>query len=239
MKKVLLSVVITLILLWNCGTAFPQGKRKDPNSVKGRIEGERETDKGRRSVDPNVLRREAELKRLQNLGQERDRMRQLREKQRKDLMKRYQERREERERFLKGAGAERLEGEFGEGVDHQQQLKALQTQMAKEDAKHLKRMARLKRIEELAAGEDSKQIATRIVKLRRREQQRYGIKRERMQRRMHMLLRMQQEGQNIQPPDEKRLSEEARKAMMEKLAGAEKSKGKAEINKEDTGTKTE
>jgi hypothetical protein len=87
---------------------------------------------------------------------------------------------------------ERFRREIENGMDPQQQLRVLGEQVAREEAKHLKRVARLERIQELASDEASKQVRTRAVVLVRKEQVRYARKRQRLDMRMRMLMRMQE-----------------------------------------------
>jgi hypothetical protein len=235
MKKILFSVLVALVLLWSCSNVFAQGKGGDkgPAGENKRTKGAREVGKARRPVDPNTIRRYREAKRIPKAGPEQERIRELREKRREELLKTREERRKEREKNLRGRDIRQPGDELGKGKDHQQRLKALETQLVREEAKHLKRLARLKRIQELATGENSKQILARVEKLRQKEQLRYVRKRDRMQKRKDILTRMQKGRPGVRPPD-KKMSKEARKAM-EKRALTEKSKGKTKSEKKGAG----
>jgi hypothetical protein len=63
---------------------------------------------------------------------------------------------------------------------HQQQLTAIEQQMSHEQAKHMDRLARLKRIRELAQQQGDTETLARVDKLLGQEQQRYDAKTRRM-----------------------------------------------------------
>jgi len=208
MKNVLFPALIVLVLLWNYGTIFAQsqGKGSDAN------EQDRLTEKirtmGRRlPPDANELRRQAEIRRLL------DRNREQREKRRLEQLKAREMARIERERSRGGRDINQPGAQLVKGKDHQQRLEALRKQMDREQDKHLKRIARLKRIRELAVEEDSKQTVTRVDNIVRKELRRYNSKRERMRMRLRMLMRRGGRRRDVVGPNQKRLSEEARKAI--------------------------
>lgn len=101
------------------------------------------------------------------------------------------------------------------GKGHQQQLKSLKTQMVHEEAKHRRRIARLKRIRELAAEENDTKTVERVAKLLEMELLRHNRKRQRMQEREQKALQLA----------EKSLSEEAQR-VIKKDTNKKKTKAK-------------
>ena len=117
--------------------------------------------------------------------------------------------------------ASRSEGKSSKGKGHQRQLEALEKQMVQEEAKHLKRAARLERIRDLAnEGGDTKVVA-RVNKLLEKEQQRYDRKRQRMQERKQ---KTQQLGEDVGEDDQKTMKK-----------GKSESKGKGKGKSDDKG----
>jgi hypothetical protein len=132
--------------------------------------------------------------------------RQQQEKRRQQL----RQMRRERLNGGKGPGSipelERMRRELGKGMDPRQQLKALEAQSAQEEAKHLRRVARLERISTLASDEASRRVAARAEALVRKERMRYARKRQRLDMRMRMLMRMQERRQRpTQQPKQEEL----------------------------------
>jgi len=92
-------------------------------------------------------------------------------------------------------GKERFKG----GKDITQQLETVQKQIAHENAKHLRRLARMKRIRELALEEGNKDIVKRVDMLRQKEQRRYEHKREILRMRNRMFMRGRE--RKVRPPN--------------------------------------
>jgi len=136
----------------------------------------------------------------------------------------------------KGKG-EAVEKDVGKGKGHQQQLKALETQLVHEEAKHRRRVARLHRIRELAIGENDTKTIERVEKLIEKEQQRYVRKQQRMQERRQKIL-------PLAPPlggaglAEESLSEQTLKAS-QKGKGKEKAKEQTKSKDKDTEEEAE
>jgi predicted ribonuclease toxin of YeeF-YezG toxin-antitoxin module len=78
----------------------------------------------------------------------------------------------------------------GRGRLHQQQLKALQTQLIHEQAKHLWRLARLNRIRQLAAETGDTKTVERVDKLLGMENQRFSREQQRMQERHQKVIQL-------------------------------------------------
>ena len=200
MKKALFSVVV-LVLLWNCGTVFTQeeGKGRGTDEQDKQKRRAQEIGRGWQS-DANELRSRVEAGRERIRGRKRE-QRQMR---REELLRIREMGRRERA----GQDVNQPSGKLGKDKDYQQRLKALQTQMAHEEAKHLRRIARLKRIRELAVGEAS--TIGRVDKLMQKEQLRYDRKQQHMRVRMRMLTHMQERGPKALRPGERRASERSR-----------------------------
>jgi len=222
MKKGLLALVIALALVWSYGTVFAKGKNKGRGTgAEGkRTEKVQRKDKGRQAdVDEPG---------------EQDKEKQEREREQRKILRKKQEKiremiRKARARSKTGRDANKppstikgvrepdqaAEGDIGKGKGHRQQLEALKKQMLHENAKHLQRVARLNRIRELAAEENSTKVVEGVDKLLEREQRRYDRKWQRMQERQ----------QKVPPLTKKSLSDEAQKVIKK---GDDKTKAKTQ-----------
>jgi hypothetical protein len=188
MKKGLLSLLIVLVLAWSCGTVFAQGKGKGAGRQGKRAEKLQRKHKSRQA-DANEPGGQGKEKRVRRQEHRR---------------KQWETRRKERQKIR-----------VTRGKGHQQQLKSLKTQMVHEEAKHRRRIARLKRIRELAAEENDTKTVERVVKLLEMELLRHNHKRKRMQEREQKALQLA----------EKSLSEEAQK-VIKKDTNKKKTKAK-------------
>ena len=187
MKKGLLSLLIVLVLAWSCGTVFAQGKGKGAGGQGKRAEKLQREHKSQQA-DANEPGGQGKEKRVRE--RERRRAQPLREAGREQREMRRKERQKIREIKGKGKG-------------HQQQLKAFEAQMVHEEAKHRRRIARLKRIRELAAEENDTKTVERVAKLLEMELLRYNRKRQRMQEREQKALQL------APPPGEAGLAEKS------------------------------
>ena len=247
--KVLLSLLIVLVLFWNCGTALAKGKDRGKSTGKQGKRAMKVQEKGRgRQTDANEPGKQGKGKRMRQREPQQIReisskgkgksksgrdvnqpAAKLGENRGKGRLKARQDVNELSGKFGKGKGkGPSVEKDTGKGKWHQQQLQAVEKQMLHEEAKHLWRVARLKRIRELAEG-DTKTTA-RVDKLLEKEQKRYDRKRQRMQERKQKILLLA----------EKSLSEEAQEAVKkgadkEKVKPKEQNEGKAKGKDEDTG----
>jgi hypothetical protein len=77
---------------------------------------------------------------------------------------------------------------IAEGAQHQQQLTAIEQQLSYEQDKHLDRIARLKRIHELAQQQGDTETLARVDKLIGQEQRLYDLKAQRMMRRKERIV---------------------------------------------------
>ncbi len=188
MKKGLLSFFIVLVLAWSCGTVFAQGKGKGAGRQGKRTEKLQRKHKSRQA-DANEPGGQGKEKRVRRQEHRR---------------KQWEMRRKERQKIR-----------VTRGKGHQQQLKSLKTQMVHEEAKHRRRIARLKRIRELAAEENDTKTVERVAKLLEMELLRHNRKRQRMQEREQKALQLA----------EKSLSEEAQR-VIKKDTNKKKAKAK-------------
>ncbi len=169
MKKALFSVLIVLFLLWNFGVVFAQ----EAGEGKG------------------INKREEQAKKLRgkNRGGEagayepgaREKRKQVRKKKEFDRLR--QELPKKREMGLKGKGKFKA----GKGKSREQQLEAIRKQIAHEEAKHNRRLARLRRIQQLGVEYGKKDIADKAGNLLQKEQQRYDHKQRVLKRQERVL----------------------------------------------------
>ncbi|HUW18157.1 MAG TPA: hypothetical protein VMW16_02530 [Sedimentisphaerales bacterium] len=205
MKKVLFSALIMSALLWNYAAVFAQGEGEG-RKAGGQNRNIREAVRARQT-DPNDLRRRAAEMRLKNQEPQVPR-----DKRREELMRLREKRRAQMEEAGRRRDANRPEIMLRKGQDHQQQLKALEEQRARVEAKHMERVAQLERIKALASEEGSKETVARVEKLMQKEQRNYSLKKQRMEMRMRMLSRMQGRKENAGLPDAVRSGEERPKS---------------------------
>ncbi len=189
MKKVILTILIMFVVSWSCSTVFAQGGGGQGK----RTEKVGEKDRGQQADADESSEQDAQIRQRER---ERERQRGQLEMRRKERQKSRETRRKAREKSESGQDVNRPAGKFGKtksegkgkkaekdtskGKGPQQQLKALDAQMVREEAKHLRRVARLNRIRALAVGEGSTKIVERVGKLLGKEQQRYDLKRQLM-----------------------------------------------------------
>ena len=121
--------------------------------------------------------------------------------------------------------------EKGLGKGHKQQLEAIKKQFVREEAKHLKRKARLERIRELAVEEENTKVVERIDKLLGKEQQRYDRKQQRMQKRQQKTL---QSGEKGLSEKSSKTTEEGAKEKRGKGKRQDKAKEKSKADEKDT-----
>jgi len=215
MKKALLALLIMFVLLWNCGTVVAKNEAKE---------------KKRRGPRKHAARVDRRTKaRRVDVNEPGDR-----EQRRLEMLKRRRAQLKMRE--ARGKGKERLKGrpdlrppveELAKGKEHQQQLKAFEAQMAKEVAKHRRRLARLKRIRELAVEDNNTKTVERVDKLLRKEQMRYRRKGRRMQIRKQRALQLSERtsGKEARPAKRTADTEESKAKERKKVR---RSKRKAE-----------
>ncbi|MHC4474835.1 MAG: hypothetical protein ACYTEL_04275 [Planctomycetota bacterium] len=203
MKKIVFTTLVAVFVLVASTVTLAQDK--DAAQKEERRKELQEKVQRVSPPDASELRRKAKIDELRR----KDRGREQREKRRQELMKKIREREKTK--------AGRDIGQPGaKGKDFQRQLGVLKKQMTREDAKNLKRMARLRRIRQLADTENNTKIIERVDKLIRKEQMRYNRKREKMRGRMRMFTRMQAFERGGPQPGKKGLDPEARKALRDR-----------------------
>jgi hypothetical protein len=209
MKKVMLSVFAALFLFGTCGMVWAQGDQTSAAENK-RERIRRQLPPSARPASPNDPRLQAEAERMKLREHERQLARQERERRRKKMLEMQKKNFEQFERTRAAADPN---DPGAKGRDHQKQLKELQQQLSQAEQKHLERMAKMQRIKELATQKNSEQTLARVEKLLKREQMRYGRKRQRTQMRINMVKRWEAKESQPRTPEQAKLREDARKAV--------------------------
>jgi hypothetical protein len=191
MKKVLVTVILGIAVLgaWNVLLAQPED-RDTPAETKDM----------RRRVRGPVFPNEPPARPDTMRQQERERALSAREKRRERMMKMREARVKQLQEAGRARAAQEGPAENAKAMDHEQQIKQLETQMNHEEGKHNKRVARLNRIKELAEPEGSQEVLARIEKLLQKEQRRYSFKRQRMDMKMRTFKRIQGRKENLGLP---------------------------------------
>jgi hypothetical protein len=193
MKNILFSVLVAVFVLGASSVLPAQTEDEDTAA---------ETEDMRRQVrgrfDPN---RPAAQRDATRRG-ERERALTAREKRRERMMKMREMRVKQLQEAGRARAAQRGQGDVEKAVDHEQQIKQLETQMNHEEAKHNQRLARLNRIKELAEQESSQDVLARVEKLVQKEQRRYSFKRQRMDMKMRTFKRIKGRKESLAAPGE-------------------------------------
>jgi hypothetical protein len=85
------------------------------------------------------------------------------------------------------------------GEQHKQQLKAVDQQLAQEQAKHRERLAKLTRIRELAQQQGDTETVGKVDKLLEQDRQRYEAKTQRIERRKNAITEMMKKADANKP----------------------------------------
>lgn len=203
MKKAVFSVLITLFLLWNYGGIFAQGAGEGKRINRKEEQANRPRKKVRGS-QAGTRERGARAKRKRT-----------REQKQLEMQK---------AEGLKSRGSRRK----GKGLG--QQLESVRKQIVQEQAKHFRRLARLKRIRELAMEDEATDIVKRVDNLLGKEQRRYDHK----QRLLKLHERMLKRGKNrkVRGPYDKTLRKEGEKDIKKRLYERKyKDRGKRSVKK--------
>jgi len=189
MKKILFSIVI--LVMFCTGTPATLGQ------ARGGAEAARGKDLRREYIkaDPNDPLNRAKAMEVRNRERERERL----EKVRQDRLKAREQRNKERRESRLSGGAQEGGAQGEKAGNHQQRLEAFEKQLAQEEQKHLKRRARLKRIRELAVQQNAEETLARVDRLIEKEKKRYDSKRNRVERHMNTIKRMQDRQKSGQP----------------------------------------
>ena len=133
--------------------------------------------------------------------------------------------------------AEKVEAQekaAAKGKGHQQQLTAVDKQLRHEQAKHMRRAARLARLRELANAKGDAETVARINKLTQREQQRYERKLGQTERRRQEIQQMAAGAAGKGPEAAEKLGKPAsRKGKGKEKVKAEKDEDKDEDKQEE------
>lgn len=176
MKKVLFSVLILLVLSWGCETVFAKQESKGRGP------------RGKRALTKKGGDANEAGKSAKGAGS------------RKGSRKKTED--EEKLLKMEQKVKEQLDAAKGKGREHQ--LEMIQKKMAKEDEKHIRRVARLARIRELAVQEGKTDIVERVDKLRSKESQRWSKKRGILKARQERLTLYDEHGRRRRPTKKER-----------------------------------
>jgi len=202
MKKSIFLFVTVAVLLWSCSTALSKGPGKGAGPAKpGKPPTNiQETRKGRPD-DPNLIKRQGKAGKTRLPEQSRQAL--GKPKSTTDVNQPGAKFGKAKPKTTADAnqiaklGKPKLkdlvpetEKAPGRGRLHQQQLKALQTQLIHEQAKHLWRLARLNRIRQLAAETGDTKTVERVDKLLGMENQRFSREQQRMQERHQKVIQL-------------------------------------------------
>ena len=211
MRKILVSLIVLFVSAWSSCAAFAKNPGEGP---------------GKQKKEAVKVKKEGRTKAEGVLGKTKE--------DRPDRPKRSrgkQYKKDQESKAKKPAGqveAETAKGErkaAGKGKGFQQQAKAFDRQLAHEENKHQKRLAKFKRISELAEKAGKTKTVERVNKLLAKEQQRYERKQLKIQRRIQ---RMQQ-----------KLSGEKGKALTEMTGRKAQKQGKGKGKRKTDATEAE
>jgi len=231
MKNVTLAILAALFVSWNAAVVLAQSDKTGSGGESKRERIRRQLPPTVRPAEANDPRLRAEAERIKQRERERDLVRQEREKRRRRMMEMQQKTLAELEKKKAAQG----EGPGGTGRDYQKQLSELQKQLNHEEQKHLERVAKMKRIRELATSKNATATVARVEKLIKKEQMRYDSKLQRTQMRINMIKRLEARKLEPRAPDDAKLREETRKAM-ERYKSMPKPKAQP-AGKKETGEK--
>lgn len=234
MKKVILSLLILLVLTWSCDTVFAQGKSKGKG--KGRQDKQADKVEEKKAGKGKAVEKNAGEPKGKGKGKVVETDAGKGKGKGKGKAAEKDTARDKDRGRVKAAEKDTAKGR---GKGHQQQLKALEAQMFHEEAKHVKRVARLERIRELAAEEGNTKTVARVDKLLGKERQRYDRKLQRMQERKHKILQLAEGvGEDTEEAAEKTKGKGKGKGKG-RDKGKEKSEDDDEDKDEDAGEKAE
>jgi hypothetical protein len=202
MNKAMFKILTAACLLGCCALSWAQDQgtaQKQDRATKDIRE------KAPRVVpaDPNKARRRAKIQELRRKGRNRE----LREKRRKELLKKLKDRQKTRGRDLP----------IVKGPAQRRQVDALRKRITRQEAKHLRRTARLKRIRQLAKAKNAAEIVGRVDDLLNKEKMRHDRVFRQLRQRMHMFTRMETIEQGGPMPGREKLRQKTQKAPKNKL----------------------
>jgi len=197
MKKIALTILMIIAVFWTCGVSSAKEKNTD----------------GQESEHSEKLQKETKLKgKAAEKGSNID-------KSKTDEVAGKGKAKAAKTAAVKGKGkADTKENVTAKGKEHQQQVMALDKQMVREKAKHLRSMARLKRIRELAVKKGDTKVVERVDKLMAKAQQINSGKQKRMQKRKQTILQLSKPKSGADMPKALRKSSDKGKAGDNKAA---------------------
>ncbi len=202
MKRVLLASLVLFIVFLAYAAVIAQGKeRGGGGGQQQKTEKVGQSEKQAKS-EANEQSEKGKQREVQTQERTRDRKRGREEPtaEQKEQQKQKQKQIQEKAAQAKEKGKETEKLKAG-GKEHQQQLKALDEQLAHEQAKHADRVARLERMRELAAAEGDTKTVARIDKLAEREQQRFDGRLKNVEEKRAKIVELAEgaKGQEVQP----------------------------------------
>jgi len=206
MKKVILSVLITLLFLWGADTVSAEGKGKG-----GGGQGGRSIDK---QADTNDLGKQGRPIREQKRTRGRFQNEATGQQKEPDRVREAQQKGKDKT----------IRKETAVGRGHQRQLRAIDRQINGEEAKHRSRVARLNRIRQLALEDSKTETVQRVDKLLEKEQKRYESKSQNMMERKQKALQL---GEREAGKETKEAQEAAKKVEQVKKSEKVETEGQA------------
>jgi len=190
MKKMMLSIFIVLAFLISSNTVDAKNDKPNTNQVRQRHRMRNQP----QITDPNLVRKRAEMIRKHHQQRLRDRA-----TKRAEAMGKFRKRLGETK---EGAPHPALKGKAGK------QMQKVQAGLIREQAKYLRRNARLLRIRELAKEQGKQAIIDRVEKLLQKERLRYSRKRQKLTMKKRNILRKQSDLNRPVPFHERELKRE-------------------------------
>lgn len=192
MKKILISVLVAVVLFWSSGKVSAKDETKGSGKRTERIEDKTKALGKSQSSEEDEKTSESKEKVEEKVAT-------------KDKLV--------RKNIVNGkVKSKTLEDKTGKGINHQQQLQSLQKQLAHEQAKYMRRRARLERIKQLATEAGKTEILERVNKLLKKEQQRYNRKHKKMLQAQQEIM---QQGQRVGDKTPKKIEEGSKKDKLE------------------------
>jgi hypothetical protein len=227
MKRVLFASLVLFIVFLAYATVIAAGKGKGGGGQQqktekvGQIEKQAKSEAQKPSEGVREDKGQSKEQRDRKRGREEPTAEQ--KEQQKQKQKQMQEKAAQAKEKSKGKGPETEKLKAG-GKEHQQQLKALDDQLAHEQTKHADRVARLERMREAAMAEGDAKTVARIDKLAERERQRFDGRVKNMEEKRGKILELAEgaEGKDIQPAVKEVEGKAEEAAKQEQEAEAEK-----------------
>ena len=192
MKKTLFMIIVGFALgNLNIGVVLAESEGKDDQGKGGGYGGGQQVQSGESQI--NIVTPPADANKPLSPGE------QIRSKIKEHEHERalWEVRKKQRQRIrqMREKGVDKYKadgniGGIGRGKDFQRQISVVEKQMTYEQAKHSDRVARLKRIKELALEKNDTATVERVDKLMQKEQQRYIRKRDYLREKARENLRL-------------------------------------------------